>query len=89
MSFTIRDPRISLQPFGTKSESEEEEEETGTTVFYQWITFVLAIHAAMLRFPYMIWKAQEDGYMKSFYADGQGKSIENKVRIFYKIYKLN
>ena len=42
----------------------------------------------MLRFPYMIWKAQEDGYMKSFYADGQGKSIENKVRIFYKTYKL-
>ena len=63
--------------------------ETGTTVFYQWITFVLAIHAAMLRFPYMIWKTQEDGYMKSFYADGQGKSIENKVRIFYKTYKLN
>jgi len=54
--------------------------ETGTTVFYQWITFVLAIHAAMLRFPYMIWKAQEDGYMKSFYADGQGKSIENKTK---------
>jgi len=68
------------KPFGTKSESEEEEEETGTTVFYQWITFVLAIHAAMLRFPYMIWKAQEDGYMKSFYADGQGKSIENKTK---------
>ena len=43
----------------------------------------------MLRFPYMIWKAQEGGYMKSFYADGKGKSIENKVRIFYKIYKLN
>ena len=37
----------------------------------------------------MIWKAQEDGYMKSFYADGQGKSIENKVWIFYKIYKPN
>jgi hypothetical protein len=26
--------------------------------------------------------------MKSFYADGQGKSIENKVRIFFKTYKL-
>ena len=37
----------------------------------------------------MIWKTQEDGYMKSFYADGQGKSIENKVRIFYKTYKLH
>ena len=67
----------------------QQKTESGTTVFYQWITFVLAIHAAMLRFPYMIWKAQEDGYMKSFYADGQGKSIENKVRIFYKTYKLN
>jgi hypothetical protein len=67
----------------------QETTESGTTVFYQWITFVLAIHAAMLRFPYMIWKVQEEGYMKSFYADGQGKSIENKVRILYKIYKLN
>jgi len=57
-----------------------EQTESGTTVFYQWITFVLAIHAALLRFPYMIWKAQEDGYMKSFYADGQGKSIENKTK---------
>ena len=66
----------------------QQKKEHGTTVFYQWITFVLAIHAAMLRFPYMIWKAQENGYMKSFYADGQGKSIENKVRIFFKTYKL-
>jgi len=58
----------------------EQKTKSGTTVFYQWITFVLAIHAAMLRFPYMIWKTQEDGYMKSFYADGQGKSIENKTK---------
>lgn len=37
--------------------------------FYQWVTFMLLINAAIFRIPYIIWKFCEGGLMKSFYSD--------------------
>jgi len=38
--------------------------------FYQWITFMLLINAAIFRIPYIIWKFCEGGFMKKIFSEG-------------------
>jgi len=51
--------------------------------FYQWVTFMLLINAAIFRIPYIIWKFCEGGLMKKIFSDGRGKkddvSLEKRI----------
>ena len=47
--------------------------------FYQWVTFMLLINAAIFRIPYTIWKFCEGGLMKSFYSE---KKDDGKAKFF-------
>jgi len=51
-----------------------------TTVFYQWVVFVLLIKAAVFRIPHVLWKMFEGGFMKSFYSGGEVKNLENWMK---------
>jgi len=61
-------------------------EDNKSVVFYQWVTFMLLINAAIFRIPYIIWKLCEGGLMKSFCSEdtkslyGRGKKDDVTVK---------
>ena len=46
------------------------------TQYYQWVTFVFAIQAAVFYMPFKIWSALEGGLIASF-----GTEAKNKVMV--------
>ena len=48
--------------------------------FYLWVPFVLFMKYVMFQIPNAIWKNLEGGLMKSFYSNGEIKSVDNKRR---------
>jgi len=70
------------------------------TSYYQWVTFVFALQAAIFYLPYKIWKSLEGGLLESFGTDGKtpvmisenakyddGVVMEAVVEKFVKYYK--
>jgi len=49
----------------------EREEDAPVTSYYQWVTFMFAIQAAIFFLPYKVWKNLESGVMASFGSDGK------------------
>jgi len=41
------------------------------TSYYQWVTFIMAIHAGVFYAPYFVWSILENGLMSSFGTDGK------------------
>ena len=41
------------------------------TSYYQWVTFMFCIQAALFYLPYRIWSALEGGVLASFGTDGK------------------
>jgi len=52
-------------------ENVTDEKDAPDTSYYQWVTFVFAIQAAIFFFPYKIWKNLEGGLLASFGTDGK------------------
>eukprot|EP00092_Neocalanus_flemingeri_P010764 GFUD01011593.1.p1 GENE.GFUD01011593.1~~GFUD01011593.1.p1 ORF type:complete len:526 (+),score=111.55 GFUD01011593.1:72-1649(+) len=48
------------------------------TQYYQWVTFVFAIQAAVFYMPFKIWSALEGGLIASFGTDAQSKVMVSK-----------
>jgi len=49
----------------------EDEDEAPDTSYYQWVTFMFCIQAALFYVPYKIWSALEGGVLSSFGTDGK------------------
>jgi len=49
----------------------ESADDAPDTSYYQWVTFMFAIQAAVFFFPYKLWKNLEGGLMASFGTDGK------------------
>lgn len=49
----------------------ESEDKAPDTAYYQWVTFVFAIQAAVFFFPYKIWSALEGGLLAAFGTDAK------------------
>ena len=58
-------------------------EENKQVNFYQWVTFMLLINAAIFRIPYIIWKFCEGGLMKSFYSRKKDEDPMRGKAIFF------
>ena len=54
------------------------EEYNPQTQYYQWVTFVFAIQAAVFYLPYKIWYMLEGGLMASFGSDAKTKVMVSK-----------
>ena len=52
------------------------EDDSPQTQYYQWVTFVFAIQAAVFYMPYKIWSCLEGGLIASF-----GTEAKNKVMV--------
>ena len=49
----------------------ESADDAPDTSYYQWVTFMFAIQAAIFFFPYKLWKSLEGGLIESFGTDGK------------------
>jgi len=52
-------------------EGVESADDAPDTSYYQWVTFMFALQAAIFYFPYKLWKGVEGGLMASFGTDGK------------------
>ena len=48
------------------------------TQYYQWVTFVFAIQAAVFYMPYKIWSALEGGLIASFGTEAKSKVMVSR-----------
>lgn len=51
-----------------------------STVYYQWVAFMLVINAAAFRIPHEIWKVLEGGMMKTFFGKREVKEKKTKEK---------
>ena len=70
----LDDPLYPLDPLDPLDPSEAD------IHFYLWVPFVLFMKYVMFQIPNAIWKNLEGGLMKSFYSNGEIKSVDNKRR---------
>jgi len=56
---------------GNILKSEDGADKAPDTSYYQWVTFVFAIQAAVFYFPYKIWASLEGGLLASFGTDAK------------------
>jgi len=52
-------------------EGVESDDDAPDTSYYQWVTFMFAIQAAIFFLPYKVWSALEGGLIASFGSDGK------------------
>ena len=69
-----------LQPKDPLQSLEDYIEANSDIHFYLWVPFVLFMKYVMFQIPNAIWKNLEGGLMKSFYSNGEIKSVDNKRR---------
>jgi len=49
------------------------EDDAPDTAFYQWVTFMMALQAAIFYLPYRLWAALEGGLLKQFGTEGSSR----------------
>ena len=54
------------------------------TSYYQWVTFMFCIQAALFYLPYRIWTALEGGVLASFGTDGKTPVMIRELFIIYR-----
>ena len=58
-------------------------DEAPDTTFYQWVTFIMAIQAALFYLPYKVWSALEGGLMAQFGTDGKSRVMVRAAETVY------
>ena len=59
-------------------------DEAPDTSYYQWVTFMFCIQAALFYLPYRIWTALEGGLLASFGTEGE--TVESvRVVLYYSL----
>jgi len=56
-------------------EGMESEDDAPDTAFYQWVTFMMALQAAIFYLPYRVWAALEGGLLNQFRNRGAQSSV--------------
>ena len=60
------------------TKSDKPEDQVIISQYYQWVTFVFAIQAAVFYLPYKIWSCLEGGLMASFGTDAKNKIMVSR-----------
>ena len=89
-------PQVHRGPGGDRIEQEEcshltdlwqgvdSSDEAPDTSYYQWVTFMFCIQAALFYLPYRIWTALEGGLLASFGTEGE--TVESvRVVLYYSL----